>query len=125
MANAPSENKLETLDDGILVLTQVGHQTAASLGQYQAEMDKITADRLAKGIGTKILVDLSLVTGHDPSALDEGRKRLDGDYEKLAICGTSTAIRLIVNWLIRAVGNRDKVQFFSSKEEGLAWLRSK
>lgn len=123
MANAPSENTLETLDDGILVLTQVGHQTAASLGQYQAEMDKITAERLAEGKGTKILVDMSYVTGHDPSALEEGRRRLNGDYEKLAICGQSTAIRMIVNWLIRAVGNRDKVQFFSTKEEGLAWLR--
>jgi hypothetical protein len=123
MADAPSQNTLEILDDGILFLTQVGHQTAASLGQYQAEMDKITAERLAKGIKTKILVDLSQVTGHDPSALEEGRRRLNGDYEKLAICGNSTAIRLIVNWLIRAVGNKDKVQFFSTKEEGLAWLR--
>ena len=123
MADAPSQNTLDTLDDGILVLTQVGHQTAASLGQYQAEMDKITSERLAKGEGTKILVDMTYVSGHDPSALEEGRRRLNGDYEKLAICGQSTALRMVVNWLIRAVGDRNKVQFFSTKEEGLAWLR--
>lgn len=125
MADLPANNTLEVTPDGIFVLTQTGHQTAVSAGMFQEKMDSLTEEYHKKGKKALILVDMSGVTGHDPEVRAEGRKRLNGDYDAMAICGNNTAIRLIVNWLIRAAGDSQKVQFFSTKDEAMDWLHSR
>lgn len=125
MANQPAHNTLTITTDGILVLTQTGHQTAASVGIYQEKMDDLTDQYHKQGKKVLILVDVSGVTSHDPEARNEGRKRLNGNYDAMAICGNNTAIRLIINWLIKASGNSEKVQFFSTKDEAIDWLHSR
>ncbi len=125
MAEQPAHNTLTITHDGILMLTQTGHQTTASVGQFQVKMDNLTEEYHKQGKKVLILVDVSGVTSHDPEARTEGRKRLNGDYDAMAICGNNTAIRLIVNWLIRTAGNSEKVQFFSTKDEAMEWLHSR
>jgi hypothetical protein len=125
MANGtPAANSLDVLEDGIIKFTQVGHQTAQSVSQYQVKIDQLTADNHKQGKQALILVDLLGVTGQDPGAIEEGRKRMDGAYDALAVSAHSTAIRAIVNWMVKIAGKEDRIQFFGNNEEALTWLRT-
>ncbi len=126
MANdkTPAHNTLEILDNGILVLTQTGHQTQQSIGQFQPKVDDITADRHKHNRKALILVDMSGVTGHDPAAREDGKMRIEGDYDALAICGTDIALRMIVNWLVKLAGKGDRVRLFASKADAMKWLEA-
>src|SRR5262245_12062399 len=72
MAEPLASNTLTVMPDGIVDFTQVGHQTAASVGQFQPQIDKLTADNHQQGKKALILVDVTQVTGHDPEARSEG-----------------------------------------------------
>ena len=124
MANekVPAHNKLEILDNGIMVLTQTGYQTIQSIGQFQTKVDDLTTQRHEQDKKALILVDMTGVTGHDPEAREEGKLRIDGEYDALAICGSDIALRMIVNWLIKLTGKGDRVQFFASKADAMQWL---
>jgi len=120
---APAKNTLKILSDGILQLTQTGYQTLESIGQFQTQLDDITLQNHEQGKKTLILVDMSGVTGHDPAAREEGKLRINGNYDAMAIYGSNVTIRMIVNWLIRLSGS-NKVRFFEKRNDALNWLRA-
>lgn len=120
-----SNNSLKVLPDGIIELTQRGYQTAQSVGQFQSQIDSMTDDAHKQGQKVLILVDMTEVTGHDPQAREEGKKRMNGNYDAMAICGSDMAIRLIINWLIRLSGAGDKVRLFETRDSALAWLHER
>jgi hypothetical protein len=122
--NTPANNSLDVLEDGIIKFTQVGHQTEQSVSQFQVKIDALTTEHHQQGKKALILVDLLDVTGQDPAAIEEGRKRMDGDYDALAVAAHSTAIRAIVNWMVKLAGKEDRIQFFGNNEDALAWLRT-
>jgi len=120
----PADNSLKILPDGIIQLTQTGYQTLESVGQFQTKIDDVVMQNHEQGKKALILVDMTGVTGHDPAAREEGKLRLRGEYDGLAIFGTNVTIRMIVNWLIHASGQEDKVRFFGKRDEALEWLHS-
>lgn len=124
MDEQPANNKLENLPDGIMVLTQTGFQTEVSVGMFQAQMDAQTEELHKAGKKALILVDMSAVTGHTPEAREEGRHRILGSYDAMAVYGKSQTLSMIVNWLINATGSGNKVQFFTERDKALDWLRS-
>lgn len=124
MDEQPAKNTFETMPDGIMLLTQTGYQTEESVSMFQAKMDALTEEIHKQGKKSLILVDMSAVTGHTPKARAEGRERLAGNYDAMAVFGTSQTLSMIVNWLIKATGSADKVQFFTDRELALSWLRS-
>jgi hypothetical protein len=125
MAEQPANNTLTTTPDGIFVLTQTGYQTAASVSMFQGKIEEAIAKHHQQGKKFLLLIDVSGVTGHDSEARSESLKRLNGDYDAMAIFGNNTVIRLIISWLIRTAGDSERVQFFSNQDEALEWLHSK
>lgn len=123
MERQPAKNSLSVLPEGIIQLTQTGYQTMESIAEFQAEIDDFTIRQHAQGKKAIILVDVSGVTGHDPEVREEGRRRLLGNYDAMAVCGTNTSLKMIVNWLIRTMGYEDRARFFESRAEALDWLK--
>lgn len=123
MDHKPASNSLSVLPDGIIQLTQTGHQTLVSISEFQADIDAYTDKQHRDGKKALILVDVSGVTSHDPEVRDESRRRLLGKYDAMAVCGANTSLKMIVNWLIRSMGYQDRAQFFGTRDEALAWLR--
>ncbi len=121
---AQAKNTLKILPDGIIQLTQTGYQTLESVGQFQAKIDDITMQNHESGKKALVLVDMSAVTGHDPAAREEAKLRLNGNYDGLAIYGSSITIRMIVNWLIRLNKQENKVRFFDKRNDALDWLHN-
>lgn len=120
----PANNSLHVLPEGVIELTQTGHQTAESVSQFQAQIDDMTTDLHAQGKKVLILVDLSGVTGQEPEVLGLARDRLKGDYDALALVGNAMPVRMIVNWLVHAAGNDKRLRSFENRDEALAWLLS-
>lgn len=118
----PANNTLEKMPDDIILFTQRGYQTAASVSQFQPQIDGMTEQLHKEGKKALILVDMTNVSGHEPQAREEGKKRINGDYDALAICGSDVAMQMIVNWLIRLSGSGNRIQFFETREQALDWL---
>ncbi len=117
-----ANNTVQITPEGIIALTQTGYQTKASIAQFQTHIDRMTADMHEQGRKVLVLVDISGVTGQDPDVLMDARERLKGDYDALALYGTSPAIRMIINWLVHATGGDQRLRSFSDRQEAVDWL---
>ena len=118
----PASNTLQMLPSGILELKQTGYQTVDSIAEFQAKIDDMTAEVIGKGKKVLILVDVTGVTGQDPAVLPMARDRMKGDYTAMAIVGNTPAIQMIINWLLRAVGNDGRIKMFDSRDVATTWL---
>ncbi len=121
----PAKNDLQFLPDDIIQLTQTGFQTKDSIALFQAKIDDMTREMHNQGKKVLILVDVSGVTGQEPEVLSMARERLKGEYDGLALFGTSTTVQMIVNWLLHAIGDDQRVKSFNDREKALAWLKSR
>jgi hypothetical protein len=123
--DALTGNSYSELPDGIIELVLVGHQTRASSQEFQAQIGDIVDDRRKQHAKALILVDLTGVTGHDSNVRDAAHEMLDRDYDGLALFGENVTVRMLVNWLIRATGQNDRVCFFDTREDAIEWLKSR
>lgn len=121
----PANNSMQILPEGIIELTQTGYQTLDSINMFHAPIDDATAELHKQGKKAVILVDISGVTGQEPQVITTVRQRLAGEYDAMAIYGNSSTLQMIVNWVLKAIGNNQRVQYFSDKEAAKKWLLSR
>jgi hypothetical protein len=121
----PANNSLAVAPDGIIVLTQRGYQTGASTVQFQAQIDELVRQRRVAKQAALILTDISAITGHDTKVRDLAHDLLQSDFDAMAIVtGGNVTTRLIGNWLAKLAGVGQRVEFFVTKDDGLAWLKT-
>lgn len=120
----PANNTLQILPNGIIEIKQTGFQTADSIAMYQGRVDDMTSQLHKEGKKVFILVDVSGVTGQEPEVLKLAKDRIKGDYDALALVGTSSPVKMIVNWLLHAIGNDERIKSFDTREEATEWLLS-
>lgn len=120
----PANNTLQILPNGIIEIKQTGFQTADSIAMYQGKVDDMTAEMHKEGKKVLILVDVSEVTGQEPEVLKLAQERMKGDYDALAVFGTSAPVKMIVNWLLHATGSDERVKSFGNRDEAVKWLLS-
>lgn len=120
--DTPASNSLNVLPDGIIEIKETGHQTRASVQQYQDQVDQMVSQLRQSQKKALILVDLGGVTGHDSDVRDVGREMLKSDFDALALFGENTTVRMIANWLIKTAGQDQRVRFFDSRKDALDWL---
>ena len=121
----PANNTLQVLPNGIIEVKQTGFQTADSIAMYQSKVDDMTTQMHNDGKKVFILVDVSEVTGQEPEVLKLAKERIKGDYDALALVGTSAPIKMIINWLLHAIGNDERIKSFETRDEATAWLLSR
>ena len=44
-------------------------------------------------------------------------------FEKLALFGANTTNKVMVNFIVKATGRKNKIKYFKTEEEALRWLR--
>ena len=122
----PAHNSMRVLPNDVIELVQAGYQTTASITEYQARIDEIVRQRRAARKKALLLADISGITGHEPKVRQLAHDMLNSDFDALAVVTASNiTARLIGNWLVKLVGVGQRVQFFGSREEALAWLKRK
>lgn len=122
----PAHNTMRELPEGVIELVQSGYQTAASIAQYQAQIDELVRQKRAANKKALILADISGITGHEPKVRQMAHDMLNSDFDALAVfTANNITARLIGNWLVKLVGVGGRVQFFGDRQEALAWLQHK
>jgi len=124
--HTPAKNSMRELPDGIIELVQTGYQTVAASIQFEPQIDELVGQRRAAKKPALILSDISGITGHDTKVRDMAHTMLKSDFDAMAIVtGGNVTTKLIGNWLVKLVGVGQRVEFFETQSEGLAWLRSR
>lgn len=128
MANedkTPAHNIMRELPDGVIELVQAGYQTPKTILEYQNEISALVKKRRADKQPALLLVDISGITGHESTVRDIAHNNLTNDFDSLAIVtDDNITARLIGNWLVKLVGQGERVQFFETRDEALTWLKT-
>lgn len=128
MANedkTPAHNTMRELPDGTIELVQTGYQTTKSILEYSNEISALVKQRRADKKPALLLVDIGGITGHESTVRDIAHNNLTNDFDSLAIVtDDNITARLIGNWLVKLVGQGERVRFFEGRDEALAWLKT-
>lgn len=121
----PANNTMRELPDGIIELTQTGYQTTKSIIEHANEISELVKKRRADKKPALLLVDISGITGHDSDVRDIAHNNLTNDFDALAIVtAENVTARLIGNWLVKLVGQGERVRFFASHDDAFTWLKT-
>lgn len=119
------KNSVRITRDGIIesvIRTDLDYETAYRQGDKVLEKIKqlnaegkpifIMHDALEMGIvsheARKHIIEVSRAT----------------DFDRMAIVGKGTIIRLASNLMVQAIGKGDTVKFFHDRDQAIAWLKS-
>jgi anti-anti-sigma regulatory factor len=121
-ASAPGTFSVTVDKDGIVRLQEQQKPTAESTAAMTRDFLAAAKERAS----TKAVVDLTAVSGVPPSG---ARKNIADMFkksglEKIAIFGTSTPIRVVAGFIMKASGLQN-VKFFHTEEEAMVWLKEK
>ena len=116
-------NRVFVNDKGIIEIHVVGDQTVESVRAMGDEAQHLTKRKQAAGEPVLIL-DNILQMGQVPP---EGRKVVVEygkklHYQRLAMVGKGSVLRLGANLLIQAVGKAERVRYFEDQAAAIAWL---
>ena len=118
-------NKVFINDDGLIEIIVNGDQTAASV-QAMGDEAMALARKLKKDGKPALLLDNLLIMGKVPP---EARRLVaelikSSDYDRLAMLGHGTALRLGANLILQATGKGNRVKDFEDRKKATDWLLS-
>lgn len=93
--------------------------------EHSNEISSLVKKRRADKEPALLLVDISGITGHESTVRDIAHNNLTNDFDNMAIItAANITARLIGNWLVKLVGQGERVQFFENRDDALAWLKT-
>ena len=121
----PAHNTMQVLDDGIIELKLAGYQTPKTIVEHSGEISALIKEHREKKTPALIMVDISGVTGHESMVREIAHNNLTNDFDSMAIVtADNITARLIGNWLVKIVGQGERVRFFEQRNDALEWLKT-
>lgn len=117
-------NRVFINTQGLIEIIVDGDQTVESVQKMADKAKKLGIKVTQSGMPLLILDNL-LFIGHVPP---EARRQVVEQvktlkYDRLAMVGKGTALRLGANLLLRATGRGNNVRYFDNYEKASEWLR--
>jgi PAS domain S-box-containing protein len=121
------ENHIDvTLDnDGIIHCILNGHITEALVKKSMQETAVFVRQLSAQDKKPLLLIDASNVASQTSGARSQSKALSKMNIEKIAVCGPSPALSLIVQYLIRSGGMAKYAQVFRTQGAAKRWLKQK
>lgn len=121
-----ADNKVFFRENDIIEIQVVGVQNIASVDVMGRDTSVLLTQLRAKGKPCLVLDDLTQMGEVDAA----GRKKVVElgkhlDFDRCAMVGKGGILRIGANLMLHAIGRADKIRYFSSREEALAWLLEK
>lgn len=111
--------------DGFLTVILKGTQTESSIKKIIKETQSFIEELRKEGKYVKILADLRGMGRPDSAARRVGTEfEKTGDFDKIALFGSSAYTKYVVNFSIMASGNRVKIRYFQNLIAARAWLKA-
>jgi UDP-N-acetylmuramyl pentapeptide synthase len=116
-------NRVFINDDGVIEIIVNGDQTVESV-QAMGDQALALAQVMQKKGRPALILDNLLLMGSVPP---EARRLVadlikSQDYDRLAMLGHGTALRLGANLILQATGKGKRVKYFEDREKATAWL---
>jgi len=113
-------------DAGIIEIVVSGDQTVESIDAIGNEAERLVRQRRKEGKPALVLDDVLLI-GSVPA---EARQRVvelakSVNYQKFAMVGKGTTIKMAANLLLQAIGKARKVKYFDDYSQAVEWLKIK
>lgn len=126
MKRGLGKNKVVVHAAGYIEIQVVGDQTVASVQAMGDESRRLGQIQRTAGQPALILDNL-LAMGDVPV---EARQRVmelvrSSDYDKLAMLGNGTMLKLGANLILHATGRGANVRYFDNRTKAIAWLKAK
>ncbi len=120
------KNEVYINDDGIIEIHVRGNQTVASV-QIMGDEARSLGQSLRSRHKPALVLDNLLEMGTVPVA---ARQRVvdlvkSSDYDKLAMLGSGTLLKLGANLMLQATGRGKRVRYFDDLVLAVKWLQSK
>jgi PAS domain S-box-containing protein len=115
-----------TLDaSGIINCVMYGHITEALVKKSMQETAAFVRQLSAQNEKPLLLIDASQVASQTSGARSQAKMLSKMNIEKIAVCGPSPALSLIVQYLIRSGGMAKYAQVFRTQGAAKRWLKRK
>lgn len=112
-------------EDGIIYDIMEGDQPAEAVSENNAQVASFVNKLKAEGKPALVLVDLSKVGKQDTASRVAAKEFItEIEFDRLAAFGANMLIKQLVNLVIFASGQGQRVRYFDSKDEALVWLKN-
>ncbi len=110
--------------EGFIQIDYATHLNMANQGDMQERVLQLAANFEDKNIPLKIMTNLAAVVSFDAHAQGLAHRAVAGlNIIKTAAFGASPEIQKIHSSLYAEGDKADRIQYFTTREEALAWLR--
>ena len=119
----PNPNKAYINDNNQVDITYHGEQTAEWVEETNKETLRLADQLRAESKPVLILINVSDIPATDSASRRVGSEYLEKiNFDKLAIYGSNSFIRTVVNLVILASPKANTVKLFSKREDAEQWL---
>jgi UDP-N-acetylmuramyl pentapeptide synthase len=120
---AGNDNQVFINKHGVIEIKVCGDQTVSSVQAMGDEAIRL-ATKIRQSHQPALILDNLLEMGEVPV---EARKRVaelvkSSDYDKLAMLGSGTLLKLGANLILQATGRGAHVRYFDNRTEAIDWL---
>lgn len=112
-------------DDGVIFCVMHGNITEALVKKSMQQTGEFVRQLSAQSKQPLLLIDASNVTSQTSGARSQAKLLSKMNIEKIAVCGPSPALSLIVQYLIRSGGMAKYAQVFRTQSAAKRWLKRK
>jgi len=119
------DNRVFITSDQIIEIQVVGDQTIDSIHSMGQAVQRLSKKQRAKGLPVLIIdnvLRIGTVTPEARKQVAEWGKMLD--FDKLAMVGSGSILRLGAHLMLRAVDKRDQLKYFESYQTAADWLQT-
>lgn len=121
--NKAMANQVFISEENVIECRVIGNQTAESVQAMGKKIESLLAQRKVQHKPLLVLDDVTHMGSVPPAARNyvvSLAKTLP--YDRLAMLGKGGLVRIGANLLIRASGRRNRLRYFSNRQEAIAWL---
>lgn len=110
-------------DNGILEIDSSGNKTASSIQASAEDIFALAKELRDAGKPVLILDDISQMGEMPPEAHKTFADITKAaDFDRFALVGSDNIVRLGINLIAQSIGQPDKLKYFDSRDEAMAWL---
>lgn len=120
----PAKNEVTLERDGIMRMYYRGPQTVEGIKALGEKADEFAEQLQERGDPVLILVDVGELGPFGQPEIQAWRRLMaTRSFERMAIVRLSSALQVVLHFLVKMSNRKDKVEAFDDEAKAIDWLR--